>query len=256
MNGDRYYKLYLVILAGGASRRADRGDGSAPKQFREVGGRMLFIHSLQELAQAPNVVYGTVVVPEAWRLLAEQAVLDADLAVPCLLASAGPHRTASAWQALQSLAALPDDMKPSADDLVAIHDAARPFASRHLLTRLARTAARHGAAVPAVAVNDTIVQLSPGAAVAACAHEMVVAGYLDRGLLVAVQTPQIARWRDLYQAHAWAASTQSSFTDDGGLLAECGISPTVIEGDAGNWKITSEEDWRRAAALLRNTSGT
>ena len=244
-------RLYLAVLAGGRSTRARRSDSAAPKQFREVGGSMLFLQGLSELAQAPGVAHAVVVVPEAWLPLAQSALASATLPIPWTLAAAGEHRTASAWNALREMAALPADVRPTEDDLVAVHDAARPFASRHLLARVARSAARRRAAVPAVPVADTIVQLMPGEDDSA---ERPVAAYLERGRLAAVQTPQVVRWRDLHAAHAWAAAEGRSFTDDGGLLASRGIEPVVVMGEPGNWKITNEDDWQRADALLRRES--
>ena len=249
-------RIYLAVLAGGQSLRARGSDSSAPKQFREVGGRMLLLVGLRELVRAPGVVHAVLVVPEPWRPLVAQALDEAALSVPCTLAAAGDHRTASAWQALSSLAGLPAGERPDPDDLVAIHDAARPFASRHLLARVARAAARHGAAVPGVPVADTVVQLAVGedagesGVAEADAGERVVASYLERRRLVAVQTPQVCRWRELHAAHAWAAAEKRSFTDDGGLVAERGLLPAVVMGEAANWKITTEEDWERAAGLL------
>ena len=242
-------RLFLVILAGGQSTRARRTDSSAPKQFRDVGGQLLFQHSLEELVLSPGVARVVVVVPDPWRPTAEQAVAALDLPCPCDMAPAGAHRTGSTWHALEHLAGLAEPDRPAADDLVAVHDAARPFATQHLLARLTRVAARRGAAVPGVPVPDTIVQLEPRQDPAL--EERPLAGYLERGLLVAVQTPQVARWGALHEAHAWAAAEKLSFTDDGGLLAQKGLKPVVVMGEAGNWKVTTEEDWLRAAALLR-----
>ncbi len=242
-------RLFLVILAGGQSTRARRSDSSAPKQFRDIGGQMLFQRSIDELVQAPGVARVVVVVPDPWRPTAEQAVSTLELPCTCDLAPAGANRTASTWSALEHLAALPAADRPAPDDLVAIHDAARPFASQHLLARLTRVAARRGAAVPGVPVPDTIVQLEPREDPAL--EERPLAGYLERGLLVAVQTPQVARWSALFEAHSWADSEGRSFTDDGGLLAQQGLKPVVVMGEAGNWKVTTEDDWLRAAALLR-----
>jgi len=258
-------RLYLAVLAGGQSTRARRSDSSAPKQFREVGGEMLFLHGLRELARAPGVAHAVIVVPDPWRPIAESALVTGELPLGCTFAQAGVHRTASAWHALQALEALPAGQRPGPADLVAVHDAARPFASRHLLARLARAAARRGAAVPGVAVVDTIAQLDTGSGSGAAAtggagedaapsdlpDERPVATYLDRSLLVALQTPQVARWQDLHTAHAWAAAEGRSFTDDGSLLAARGLPPVVVMGEPTNWKITTEDDWRRAATLLR-----
>lgn len=241
-------RLFLVVLAGGQSTRTRHSDSAAPKQFRDAGGAMVFVHGLRELTRTPGVAHVAVVVPDPWRPTADSALVAADLPVPWTLAAAGEHRTASTWSALRALAALASDERPAADDLVAVHDAARPFATHHLLARLARVAARRRAAVPAVPVPDTVVQMAPGDD--ENIEERPVARYLQRSLLAAVQTPQVARWEDLREAHAWAAEDGSSFTDDGGLLAHRGLAPVVVMGEPGNWKITTEQDWQRAAELL------
>lgn len=248
-------RLFLVVLAGGMSTRARSSDSAAPKQFRDVGGGMVFVHGLRELGKTPGLVHVVVVVPDPWRALAESALKSAALPVPWTLAAAGDHRTASTWSGLRALMSLAQDDRPADDDLVAVHDAARPFATRHLLARAAEVAARRGAAVPGIPVADTVVQLTqdddPDAAAETTPGERPVAAYLQRPLLAAVQTPQVACWEPLREAHSWAAAEGLSFTDDGGLLARRGLAPVVVMGEAGNWKITTDDDWQRAAELLR-----
>lgn len=249
MSDEATVPVHLILLAGGQSTRARRSDTTAPKQFRDAGRGMLFLHSLRELSQAPGVRQAVIVVPDPWRPTAERALEDADLKIAWSFAAAGAHRTASTWSALRTLAAQPEETRPAADHVVAIHDAARPFATRHLLARLVRVASRRGAAVPAVPVPDTIVQIAPGDD--GSLEERPVASYLVRDELAAVQTPQVARWADLHDAHAWAAAEHRSFTDDGGLLAARGLAPVVVMGEPGNWKITTEPDWQRAAEQIR-----
>ena len=77
---------------------------------------------------------------------------------------------------------------------------------------------------------------------------------MNRPAGLAVRPWPVARWADLHAAHAWAAAQGSSFTDDGGLLAGRGVAPVVVMGEAANWKITTEQDWQRAAALLQGGS--
>jgi 2-C-methyl-D-erythritol 4-phosphate cytidylyltransferase/2-C-methyl-D-erythritol 2,4-cyclodiphosphate synthase len=256
--------VHLIILAGGLSMRARRADATAPKQFRIVGGAMLFMWSVRELLKAENVVSLTVTVPASWEPVASNELASADLDCPFCLAQAGTSRTASTWQAATVLAT---SRSPAATDLVAVHDAARPFASHHLLRRLVSAAAIHEAAVPGVNVPDTIVHIRepepetvPGTGQASSpAHSAksrsggrgrVIASYLNRAQLQAVQTPQVFRWQPFYEAHRWAHENERTFTDDGGLLAERGTSPVVVMGEADNWKITTESDWQRAQSLL------
>ncbi len=246
--------LHLILLAGGQGLRAAGSDG-VPKQFRPIGGGLLFTVSLREFLSLdsgsgfrPSDLVLTV--PDTWRETAGEALADLD--IPFSMAPAGFSRTASTWNAVRELEAR---FSPQADDLVAVHDAARPFASADLLVRLGRAAAESGGAVPGVPVADTIVQSKApiqskeGAPVQSGAGEAV---YLDRSSLMGVQTPQVFRW-DLFQAaHAWAAESGSDFTDDGGLLAERGHPPVVIPGEQGNWKVTTNGDWLRAETLLNS----
>lgn len=238
--------IHLIILAGGLSTRARGGDATAPKQFRMISGSMLFMLSVRELLQAQRVISLTIAVPVSWESLAQSELERAELKCDWYLAPAGDTRTASTWSAATTLSAA---RTPSGDDLVAVHDAARPFASFHLLNRLAASASLHDAAVPGVAVPDTIVRIEE--------HESgddthVSARYLDRAELLAVQTPQVFRWHPFYEAHLWCQEQKRTFTDDGGLLAARGLKPVVVMGEPENWKVTTEGDWTRAESLLRS----
>jgi len=178
----------------------------------------------------------TVTCAEAWRETVGTALPDR----PAVrFADPGPTRTASTCSALEVLRAGED---PGDDDLVAVHDAARPFVKAELLGRLYEAAGASGGAVPGVPVADTIVA-SRTAADGAVA-------YLDRDTLFAVQTPQVFRWALLYDVHAWAAAEDASFTDDGGLLAARGEPPVIVPGDETNWKVTTAADLVRACELL------
>jgi 2-C-methyl-D-erythritol 4-phosphate cytidylyltransferase/2-C-methyl-D-erythritol 2,4-cyclodiphosphate synthase len=228
-------KLHLILLAGGRGTRAAAGD-TTPKQFRVTSGGPLFAVSLKSFltSQMWRPVSVTVTVPEGWESFAAETLKGLEL--PFELAPGGDTRTASTWNAIETLMAAHD---PSPDDLVAVHDAARPFASADLMARLCEAAVDGGGAVPGVPVPDTIVRSDgPGAV------------YLQRHLLRAVQTPQVFRWGIFQAAHAQAAAEGLSFTDDGGLLAHGGHDPAVVEGEAANWKVTTDDDWRRARDLL------
>lgn len=236
--------IHLVHLAGGKGLRA--GGGDVPKQFRPTGRGLLFTVSLATFLRMPvtdgRIASATVTVPDSWRDAATAALENLrDLAgragLPLQLAEAGDSRTESTWNALTVLAGL----HPAPGDLVAVHDAARPFATARLLGQLAAAASGQGAAVPGVPVADTIVQRdSEGRAT-----------YLDRSLLWGVQTPQVFRWDVLFQAHSWAAAQKLQFTDDGSLAATRGHEPAMVPGEVGNWKVTTDSDWQRAEDLLR-----
>ena len=244
--------IHLIQLAGGKGLRAGRGPGSAPKQFRETGRGPLFTVSLRTFLDGGEehgyrVGSVTVVVPTAWRETAKQALtllMAGHDDIPRSLAEAGASRTGSTWNALSRLANEEAGWPVIANlELVAIHDAARPFASAALLGRLVAAAAENGSAVPGIPVIDTVVQTadSPGSA---------PVRYLPRETLSAVQTPQVFRWDLCLEAHRWAAAQGAEFTDDGGLLAARGHPPVVVPGEQENWKVTTEAQWERARDIL------
>jgi len=234
--------LHLILLAGGKGLRAGQ-DELPPKQFRTTRRGMLFTVSLQNFLNVePRAVTVTVAVPSAWRDEANSALtpLLGPLDLPWLLAPAGETRTRSTGNAVEALAA--SEHLPANDDLVAVHDAARPFASDQLLDSLCVAAINHGGAVPGIPLADTVIRMDGDAE----GH----ATYLDRPRLRAVQTPQVFRWDLLLEAHRWATNTGARFTDDGSLMADRGHAPTIVEGDHRNWKITTEADWKRVEELL------
>ncbi|MFT5233214.1 MAG: 2-C-methyl-D-erythritol 4-phosphate cytidylyltransferase [Candidatus Krumholzibacteriia bacterium] len=230
--------LHLILLAGGEGSRV----GGVPKQFRNTDRGALFAVSLRTfLGPSTNsnerwhLSSATVVAPKEWQQQVREELDTFDL--PTFVAVPGSTRTASTWQATSVLAA---QGNPEAHDLVAVHDAARPFASRELLATLAVAALDHGVAVPGLPVTDTIV-------------ESVGEGtrYLQRDSLVAVQTPQVSTWHFFAESHRWAHEAGRDFTDDGGLLAERGHATVVVPGEPENWKVTTANDWDRAEDLLR-----
>lgn len=125
----------------------------------------------------------------------------------------------------------PDSFAP--EDIVVVHDAVRPLASAQLAQAvISAVAAGADAAVPTVAVVDTIRHLS--------------LGQLDRGDLRAVQTPQAFNAQKLWQAH----QGDPHATDDASLIEAAGGKVVLVEGDPMNFKITHPADLLAAEAVL------
>jgi 2-C-methyl-D-erythritol 4-phosphate cytidylyltransferase/2-C-methyl-D-erythritol 2,4-cyclodiphosphate synthase len=145
----------------------------------------------------------------------------------------GASRQASVCAGLEAL-------EPHRPDLVLVHDAARPFASAALVARAITAAQASGAAVPVVAVADTVKTVD------AAGH---VTGTIDRAHLRLVQTPQAFGFVALLDAHRRAkAAGRDDFTDDAALAEWAGLTVTTFEGEAGNVKLTSNDDFARAEA--------
>lgn len=114
------------------------------------------------------------------------------------------------------------------DGIVLIHDAARPYVSHELISRVIEAANEFAAVVPGLSVTDTIKQA-----------EQSRWQTLDRSGLMAVQTPQASRANLLRRAHSECADDA---TDDMSMLEAIGVVPHIVDGDPANRKITYPED--------------
>jgi 2-C-methyl-D-erythritol 4-phosphate cytidylyltransferase/2-C-methyl-D-erythritol 2,4-cyclodiphosphate synthase len=124
--------------------------------------------------------------------------------------------------------------------IVLVHDAARPFCSAELVSRAIVAVRLRGAAVPVVAVADTVKTVDAAG---------TVTGTVDRAALRLVQTPQAFAFAPLLDAHRKAlAAGRDDFTDDAALAEWAGLKVATFEGDAENVKLTTDEDFARAEA--------
>jgi 2-C-methyl-D-erythritol 4-phosphate cytidylyltransferase/2-C-methyl-D-erythritol 2,4-cyclodiphosphate synthase len=216
-----------VIVAAGRGSRA--GDG-LPKAYRPLAGQPMIRFSLDLFSSDRNVSLVQPVIHADDVDLYAAAAGGLDI-LPAVFG--GATRQASVLAGLQALAA----QKP---EIVLVHDAARPFVSSALIGR-AVTAAKQGAAVPGIAVSDTIKAVD--------AQERV-AQTLDRSALRAIQTPQAFNFDALLDAHRRAASAgRDDFSDDAALMEWAGHPVAVFAGEPGNVKLTLAKDFARAEGL-------
>ncbi|RAI43433.1 bifunctional 2-C-methyl-D-erythritol 4-phosphate cytidylyltransferase/2-C-methyl-D-erythritol 2,4-cyclodiphosphate synthase [Rhodoplanes roseus] len=217
-----------VVVAGG---RGTRVGGALPKQYRCIGGMAVIRRTLMAFTAHPDIAaVQTVIHPDD-----EGRFADAAVGLPVLAPThGGATRQASVHAGLEALA----DRAP---DIVLVHDAARPFASAALLDR-AIAAGRTGAAIPGLLVSDTVKAVDPAGRVVET---------LDRSRLRTVQTPQAFVYPALLAAHRKAAAAgRDDFTDDAALAEWAGMSVAVFDGEPGNVKLTTSDDFRRAEADL------
>jgi len=215
-----------VVVAAGRGVRAGH---ATPKQYRNVRGAPVIRHALSLFIDHPQV---TLIQP----------VIHRDDAAAFAEATAGlkvrAHAFGGATRQISVRAGL-EALATEHPRIVLVHDAARPFASPALISR-AIAAGAGGAAIPGVALTDTIKEADADGRVART---------LDRGRLRAIQTPQAFLYDGLLAAHRRAsAGGRDDFTDDAALAEWAGMAVTVFEGEAGNVKLTTEEDFTRIAA--------
>lgn len=224
MSGDR---AAAIVLAAGAGRRVG---AKIPKAFLPIGGRPILSVAAAAAAASPAVEALVVTAPPGYETEARACVEG--LALPTTVLTGGLTRQASVRAALSALG---EDIA-----VVAIHDAARPFAPPDLFTAVIE-AVREGAAgaVPLVPVTDTVKRVLGGR----------VVGTVDREELGLAQTPQAFRVAELLHVHDLAAQEGREVTDDAMLLE--GVADVVgVAGDPMNVKITTMLDLARADARM------
>jgi 2-C-methyl-D-erythritol 4-phosphate cytidylyltransferase/2-C-methyl-D-erythritol 2,4-cyclodiphosphate synthase len=222
-------KVAAVVVAAG---RGYRAGGDMPKQYRAIAGEPVIRPTLTAFLRHPQVdAVQPVIHPDdadAFRI----ATAGLDNLLPPV--PGGATRQASVRAGLQALRA-------AAPELVLIHDAARPFLSGDLISRAIAAATQHGAAVPAIAITDTVKQID--------AQDMI-SETLDRSRLRTVQTPQAFAYDLIVALHGRAAAAgREDFTDDAALAEWAGHRVNAFPGESTNVKLTTNDDFERAEML-------
>jgi 2-C-methyl-D-erythritol 4-phosphate cytidylyltransferase/2-C-methyl-D-erythritol 2,4-cyclodiphosphate synthase len=218
-----------ILVAAGRGLRAGAG---GPKQYREIGGQTVIYRAMEAFSRHPQIFAVQPVVNPDDAAIFNAAVSGLRHAPP---ASGGATRQASVHAGLEALVA----EKP---DIVLIHDAARPFVTAAVISRAIEAAGRSGAAVPAIAVTDTIKLVGVTGNVEATP---------ERARLRIAQTPQAFRFDVILEAHRRAARDgRGDFTDDAAIAEWAGLTVATFEGDPANMKLTTPEDFAREEARL------
>lgn len=226
--GDRIPYCAAIVPAAGSSSRM----GGDDKIMLSLQGAPVVIHTLRALEFSPYIQEIVVVtredliVPIA-NLCAEYAIKKATKVI-----AGGATRAHSVRLGLLEVS--------ERAELIAIHDGARPLLTAQVLEDTVRTAAKTGAAAPAIPVKDTVKR----------AADNVVIDTPDRSQLFAVQTPQVFQ-ADLIRAALHSAIEESvPVTDDCSAVERLGMKVTLTAGADENLKITTPTDMVIAEALM------
>jgi 2-C-methyl-D-erythritol 4-phosphate cytidylyltransferase len=213
----------LAILAAGSAARA-----GVDKVLADLGGQPVIAWSLAAGAAAGCFDEIVVVVPNT--NLARITAVVQERMPTARIVPGGETRTASSWAAL--------DAAPDAD-VIALHDAARPFVPPSLFARCVEIALADGSAVAGLPLADTVRRADEAGA----ATEEV-----SREGLWSAQTPQVFRRELLVRARQ--AAGERSFGDDAAALVAAGLRPKMVLGERRNLKITTFEDLAYARELV------
>ena len=216
--------MWAIVVAAGSGTRFGQG---MPKQFLDLGGRPVVAWSVDAVRTVADHV--VVVVPPGG--------LPAGVADPSLvgveLVTGAATRSGSVRCGLAAIAE-----RAEGDDVVLVHDAARPLASPRLARRVVdAVCAGVDGAVPGVAVADTLKRVDA---------DGLVLGTVDRNSVVAVQTPQAFRVGVLRRVHVGDPEA----TDDAALVEAAGGRVVVVDGEPANRKITIADDLAVVAGVV------
>ena len=227
-------KVAAIIPAAGSGIRMGL---PTPKQFFDLAGAPILIHTLKVFEQAESVGGVIVAVPAESCTWMEEQVIQYHISKVLRVIAGGRERQDSVQAGLD---ALPDEV-----EFVLVHDGVRPFVSPEIIDSCLEAIGQTGAAMVAVPAKDTLKAVS---------EEGIIAQTVDRSGVWQAQTPQGARTSLLKEAFAAAKRDKITATDEAGLLERLNIPVKVIEGSERNIKITRPEDLILAKAILMEES--
>ncbi|MFD2246542.1 2-C-methyl-D-erythritol 4-phosphate cytidylyltransferase [Pontibacter ruber] len=217
---------YAIIVAGGSGSRMQR---DIPKQFIEVAGKPVLMHTIERFYKYNPEIRLIVVLPkeqlDVWRELCQKYKFSIfHMTVP-----GGATRFGSVKNGLDAV---------TGDGLVAVHDGVRPFVDLTTIKAAFEAAATYGSAVVAVSPKDSIRELTAEGSRA-----------VPRTKYKLVQTPQVFQAGILRKAYE--QPEQEHFTDDASVVESIGETIMLVEGSYRNIKITTPEDLILAEAFAR-----
>lgn len=224
--------MNVAIIA--AAGKGTRMGGNRAKQFLELAGTPIIIHTLRSFELCEAIQEIILVLPAqdtaGFLALAEQHRLRK-------LSKIVPGGTTRAESVLKGLTAV----RPATAEIIAVHDGVRPFVTPDEITQTVKAAEVNDAAILVAAVTDTIKEVSNG----------VVVGTLPRTSLRRALTPQCFRFELLRRAYEQVDVLDPELTDESSLVERLGVKVTVVEGSSRNIKITDQEDLALGEVLLK-----
>ena len=220
-----------IIAAAGQGKRMA---GKRPKQFLELAGTPIIIHTLKVFEQCEVIheiitVLGAEEIEGFLSLTRKFGLAKASKAV-----AGGATRAESVFNGLKALDA-------QQVEIVAVHDGVRPFVTTDEITRTVEAAKLGGAAILVSAEVDTVKQVSGG----------VVVDTLDRSKLRNALTPQCFSYELLARAYRSVDVLDPTLTDESSLVERLGEKVVTVEGSSRNIKITQAEDLVIGEGILK-----
>jgi 2-C-methyl-D-erythritol 4-phosphate cytidylyltransferase len=237
-------KVFVIIPAAGlGTRMSSRGAGPSKKlapskQFTELAGTPVLIHTLQKFAEQ-RAVSEIVIALRKSEIPDFRSRLEKEgISRKIRLVEGGEHRQQSVAHGLAAVSADPDD-------IILVHDAVRPFVTPEIIQHVIEAAQKYGAAIAGVPASDTIKQVER------TADGAMITATVPRERVVMAQTPQGFRYSVLKRAFDEAAADGFVGTDEASVVERAGKQVAVVMGSPKNIKITTPADMELAEFFLK-----
>ena len=215
-------KTIAIIPAGG---KGIRSGTAAPKQYLKFNDKELIVYTL-DIFQKNELIDEIIISVEGNYInLLNDLKEKYNLSKISKIVEGGNTRQDSVYNALKSLTDI------SANDLIAVHDAARPLLPQEVLTEAVQTAKQKGNALVCIKAKDTLIK-----------GNEVVESYLDRDEVYYVQSPQIFSYSILMKAIKNAYENNFIGTDESMLVRRKSEKVNIVEGSVYNFKVTTSDD--------------
>jgi 2-C-methyl-D-erythritol 4-phosphate cytidylyltransferase len=216
-----------------------RMGGETPKQFLELDGAPILLLTLRRLASV-DAISEIIVATRAYEIpRMEERFHQEKFSQPVRVVKGAATRQESVAAALAHVS---DDT-----ELVAVHDAVRPFVTREQVSRVIEEARKCGAAILGIPAMDTVKEVKRGSLPEDVA---LITGTIPRERVVLAQTPQVFRTKLLKEAFAKAIADEVNASDEAGLVERLGHDVHVVHGSERNIKITKPSDMELARFYL------
>ena len=219
-------KIGAVIVAAGSGLRFGER-----KQFKKLGSKPLYLHSLQQFSGCNMIDEIVLVVPKDLLNTVSSEITNLNSKIK--IVEGGKLRQDSVLAGVNKLS--------TNCNIACIHDAARPFVSIELIQETINACKKHDCAIAAIPSSDTVKEVD---------DNLQIYKTLPRKNIWLAQTPQVFNRDKLVTALNYAKDNDIQATDEATLMEELNHSVVVVNGDTENFKITTPNDWKFAEIIL------
>ncbi len=228
--------IALILAAGSGTRM---GNTSKPKQFLPIYNTPLIVHTVQAFEMHDQVEQIVIVTNKEYIEEVKIYCKQYDLSKVKAVVEGGDARQISVYNGLKYL----ESSGVSEDDIILIHDSARPLVTQDIITRNIDACKEYGAVDTVIPSSDTIIK---------SVDKEVITEIQKRSELFQGQTPQTFKFGIINKAHEYAKETNNTeTTDDCRLVLNINYPVHLVEGSKFNFKITTFDDLMLLKALLK-----